>query len=152
MRLVCLPAKDSLRSRWPKHRDVWRAGRNSVSDYLSRTLFICSNLAIFQRMCLKLSCLSLQCPSFFQQRVQLALSCLQVWIATNVFLGNEDVGNASLTGDFFEGILKCAAISCRSCQHNNKEVWDLEHLHIWSSSITSYFAPFSLNRDFEALQ
>ena len=52
----------------------------------------------------------LDSTSLFQQSIELALSGLEIRIATNVLLGNENVGNAALAGDFLQSILDCGAI------------------------------------------
>jgi hypothetical protein len=45
-----------------------------------------------------------------QKPIKLALLSLQIRVTTDVFLRDENVGHAALTGDFFEGILESGAI------------------------------------------
>jgi hypothetical protein len=48
--------------------------------------------------------------SRLQQSVKLALLGLQVAVATNVLLLDEDIGHAALAGDFLEGVLDGCAV------------------------------------------
>lgn len=52
----------------------------------------------------------------FQKIVQLRLFGLEIGIAANVLLGDEDVGHGSLAGDFLEGVLESGAVFCGRCQ------------------------------------
>jgi hypothetical protein len=45
-----------------------------------------------------------------QQAIKISLLRLQVAVATNMLLSDEDVGNASLSGDLFEGILESCTV------------------------------------------
>jgi hypothetical protein len=49
---------------------------------------------------------ALDSTNSLQQTIKLSLLRLQIAVATNVLLSDEDVGDASLSGDLFEGILE----------------------------------------------
>ena len=53
-----------------------------------------------------------------EQRLELALLSLQLGVAANVLLADEDVGNGALVGHLLESILNCGAVVClrRQCQ------------------------------------
>lgn len=52
----------------------------------------------------------------FQKSIQLRLFGLEIGVATNVLLGDEDVGHGSLAGDFLEGVLESGAVFYCRCQ------------------------------------
>jgi hypothetical protein len=58
----------------------------------------------------------LDSTSTLQQAIELTFLRLQVTVATNVILADEDVGHAALAGDFLEGILKGCAVLCINSQ------------------------------------
>ncbi len=49
-----------------------------------------------------------------QHVVELTLLALEVRVATNVFLADEDVGHAALAGQFFESVLDGRAVVYQS--------------------------------------
>ena len=49
-----------------------------------------------------------------QQAIKLALLGLDIRVATDVVLVDEDVGHAALASDLLEGILECGAVLCDS--------------------------------------
>lgn len=52
--------------------------------------------------------------SGLEQTLELALLRLQVAVATDMLLRDEDIGHTSLAGYLFKGILKSCAIICAS--------------------------------------
>lgn len=62
--------------------------------------------------CLPLHALSgyLDCACLLQQIWQLALLCLELGVAANVLVVDEDVWNGALVGDLLEGILDSGAV------------------------------------------
>jgi len=54
--------------------------------------------------------LALDGVCILQQLWQLRLLCLEVRVATDVLVVNEDVRDGALVGDVFESVLNCAAI------------------------------------------
>lgn len=87
-----------------------------------------------------------------QQVGQLALLCLQLGVATNVLLGDEDVGDGALAGDFLKGVLEGGTVVCGIVS-----LWPLFpnfffNIPIWSSSRMLAFAPISLKSCLVALQ
>ena len=47
-----------------------------------------------------------------EQLVELALLCLELGVAANVLLADEDVGDGALLGHLLEGVLDGGAIVC----------------------------------------
>lgn len=47
-----------------------------------------------------------------EQLVELALLCLELGVAANVLLADEDVGHGALLGDVFESILDGGTVVC----------------------------------------
>jgi hypothetical protein len=95
-----------------------------------------------------LSGLSLDSACTLQEAVQLALLGLEVGVTTNVFLGDEDVGHASLAGDFFEGILNGGAVICEGKQlvfEHDLTRKGCKHIPTSSNSIKKNLACFSFN-------
>jgi len=49
----------------------------------------------------------------FEQLRELALLCLELGVAANVLLADEDVGHGALLGDVLESVLDRGAIICK---------------------------------------
>ena len=98
----------------------------------------------------------LDCLRVFKQGRQLALLRLQVGVASNVLLVDEDVGDGALVGHVLKGVLDRCTIIC----HIYRQICCTllvrsqlsGHLPTWSNSIMYAFAPISLNSDLVALQ
>ena len=101
------------------------------------------------------SCIVLQSTSFRQHLLQVLLLRLQVRVAANMFVVDEDVGDGGLAGDFGKGALDDGAVICAG-MHQYLFEGDLasmeDCLPIWSNSSNSYLAPISLRSVLVALQ
>ena len=47
-----------------------------------------------------------------EQLGELALLCLELGVAANVLLADEDVGHGALLGDVLESVLDCGTVVC----------------------------------------
>jgi hypothetical protein len=87
---------------------LWQPSGRLLASSGTQLLRILNDSGLFRRSCL------LDGPDALQHVVELALFALQVRVATDVFLTDEDVGDAALAGQFFKSVLKGGAIICRS--------------------------------------
>ena len=71
-----------------------------------------------------------------EQLVELTLLCLELGVAANVLLADEDVGHGALLGDLLESVLDRGTVVCgRYVSDQVPGCWECgDDIPIWSSS------------------